>query len=75
MATINLRDSVYEAVIEGLVLALSAPTPALSKKCAAMVDRLAAEHLTLQQVEAAKREALRRWNIGGTGEMRRHEYD
>ena len=75
MATINLRDSAYEAVIEGLVLALRAPTPAWSKKCVALVDRLAADHFTPQQAKDAKREALRRWNIGGTGERRRHERD
>lgn len=58
MATIQMTDSPYEAVVKGLVLALTAPTEEQASRAAALAERIANAHLTPQQVDDAKREAL-----------------
>ena len=70
MVTIQLTDSPYEAVVKGLVLALTAPTEEQASRAAALADRIANAHLTPQQVDDAKWAALRQTNLHGdlTGE-------
>lgn len=58
MVTIQMTDSPYEAVVKGLVLALTAPNEDKASDVVAMVSQLANTHLTPQQLEDAKREAL-----------------
>ena len=70
MATIQRAGSPYEAVVAGLVLALTAPTEEQASRAAALAERIANVHLTPQQVDDAKWAALRQTNLHGdlTGE-------
>ena len=70
MATIQRAGSPYEAVVAGLVLALTAPDEERASRAAALAERIANAPLTLQQVDDAKWAALRLTNLHGdlTGE-------
>jgi len=70
METIQRAGSPYEAVVAGLVLALTAPDEERASRAAALAERIANAHLTLQQVDDAKWAALRQTNLHGdlTGE-------
>ena len=65
METIQMTDTPYEAVVKGLVLALTAPTEEQASRAAALAERIANAHLTPQQVDDAKSAALRQTNLHG----------
>ena len=65
METIQITDTPYEAVVKGLLLVLTAPTPEKADDAMSIVVQLANSYLTGHQWGAAKRDAEQRFSLEG----------
>jgi|TARA_R110002020_G_scaffold452029_1_gene666369 RecG-like helicase len=54
----KVKALAFKAVVQGLQVAITAPSDALANQATEMVESIAREHLTLEELELAKDAAV-----------------